>query len=79
MRPETRPDLGALARLQVDTVARSHQMLAVPMLGATLAWKSRLQDAPAAAPLLSILDQCVQRLLQHFSGALRERLESIAR
>lgn len=66
-------------RLQVDTVARSYQLLAVPMLGATLAWKQRLEDAPAAAPLLSILDQCIERLLQHFSGALRDRLESIGR
>lgn len=64
---------------QVDTVARSHQMLAMPMLRSTLAWKRRLQESPPAQPLLQLLDQCAQRLLQHYTSALKDKLDTIAR
>ena len=65
---------------QVDTVSRSHQLLAIPMLRSTLAWQRRLgEHLPAAAPALRILDQCVQRLLQHYTAFLKDRLDAIAK
>lgn len=65
--------------LQVDTVSRSHQLLAIPMLRSTLAWQRWLQEHPAAAPVLRILDHCVQRLLQHYTAFLKDRLDAIAK
>ena len=60
-------------------MSRSHQLLCMPMLGVTLAWKQRLAEEPAAAPLLLMLDHCVARLLQHYSLVLRDRVDAIAR
>ncbi len=63
----------------MDTVSKSHQLLCMPMLGVTLAWKQRLADEAPAAPLLPLLDQCAARLLQHYSAVLRDRVDAIAR
>jgi len=60
-------------------VTKSHQLLCMPMLGVTLAWKQRLADEAPAAPLLPLLDQCAARLLQHYSAVLRDRVDAIAR
>ena len=64
---------------QVDLVSKSHQLLCMPMLGVTLAWKQRLAAEAPAAPLLPLLDQCGARLLQHYSAVLRDRVDAIAR
>ena len=71
--------LNSLCIDQVDTVSRSHQLLCMPMLGVTLAWKQRLADEPPAPPLLALLDQCAARLLQHYSLVLRDKVDAIAR
>lgn len=63
--------------VQVDTAARSHQLLCVPMLGTTLAWKARLRDHPCAAPLLRAMDECAARLLLHFEKYLWEKVTAI--
>lgn len=40
--------------MQVNAVAKAQGVHAVPMLGVALAWRSRLQDQPCAAPLVRI-------------------------
>lgn len=47
----------------MELVARGHQVLALPMLGAALAWRDRVAGVPTAAPLAGILADCCERLL----------------
>jgi len=58
-----RPEARARGGAQVELVARGHQVLALPMLGAALGWRDRVAGVPTAAQLTVILAGCCERLL----------------
>ena len=52
--------------VQVEMVAKQHQLLTMPMLADVLSWQARVANEPVAAPLAQMLERCAERLAALF-------------
>ncbi|KAK9813236.1 hypothetical protein WJX72_011232 [[Myrmecia] bisecta] len=71
--------IGADFQAMVDLVSKSHQLLCIPMLHSSLAWRRQAEAEAEAAPLIAILNDCCQRLLAHFERYVLDMVLAITR